>query len=219
MKIVNFVVAMLFFGIVGVLSFFVGMRWVAAFSHRASIVQNLDIPDEPGKPREARPPISERADKEEERGPIRIRLRWAVPEDEKWPDAVAMELVNLGNQSVRLWYSMFNLRGHVTMLLRDSDNILVSDLTWACLSSTSFPPEKRQFKELLVGEVYEDRFCAGSVKRPGDLEDLPPGQYSFQVIFEYHDLDGFPEPNQDFFARSEQISFLIGPRREFVREK
>jgi hypothetical protein len=216
----------LFILVLGGVAVLVGKGWLAAFIHhfptaqqRSEIVTFREKYWEERK-RKGHPSIKDRADKDHEHGPIWCHLEWASDSDEINSDKIRVKIGNAGDKPFRFWACDFGMRDHFTMLVRNSDGKIVSDRCWIEYSSRQWPPKSEALvpvQELKAGEMYDERFSA-HILMPTS-EELLPGRYSLQVIFAYEDLGGFPEPNQDFFARSEKLTVQIGPRGEFLRDE
>jgi hypothetical protein len=148
-----------------------------------------------------------------ESGPIRCRLRVGAPTED-----LILELVNTSPAPLRLWHGPYGLIYHVTVVLLDADGRLASFLRWTRLTSfavlvnptTGRPIEELPVCTLLPGEVQRHLVSYGM------LHDLMgarvnEGRYGMQALFDYADLGGFPEPNQELFARSGLIPVIIAP--------
>lgn len=149
-----------------------------------------------------------------ERGPMRCRL---VPSADR-TDALDVELTNTGPRPLRFWHATFGLQYHVTTVLRAPDGQLVGHLRWAAFSSqairtdpdTGRPPSNTPVHTLAPGQT--DRYAQPlSVLHEEMGTGVPPGRYAVQVVFEYDDLGGFPEPTPGIFARSNLVVVDVGP--------
>jgi hypothetical protein len=156
---------------------------------------------------------TQRLDKEEERGPIRCRLR-ALPRKAGDRDQVDIAIVNVGAKPHRFWHTIFGLCEHVTMFLREPEGRVVADMYWATFSShaihvdpaTGRPIRDEPVRELRAGAAELHPVYLSVLLSSHVGAKIPPGRYVVQVTFHYSDLGGFPEANRDLFARSEQVA-------------
>jgi hypothetical protein len=145
--------------------------------------------------------LTARIDKETERGPIRCIVRWAGGDPEK----VELSLMNDGHRPRRFWHTIFGLKEHVTMVLRDYRGEVVAHLRWAPLSSSVMmkefivPPGKGQMDMVYL------RILAPAQPRP----KLEPGRYWFQAIFEFDSPGEGGEQAERMFSRSERIPVVV----------
>jgi hypothetical protein len=135
--------------------------------------------------------LTTRIDEEPERGPIRCILRRAGA----GPEKAELALMNEGDRPRRFWHTVFGLKEHVTMALRDYLGEVVAHLDWSLLSSSTI---RKGFivpaRDVLVEEV-----SPSSILHNHHGPRLEPGRYWLQAIFEYHD------PGERMFSRSERI--------------
>jgi hypothetical protein len=135
-------------------------------------------------------------------GPIRCRLR----QDGTWPfgsDDLIAELENVSEKPVRLWESPYPRK--LTYLTRNRRTNKVTGCFFRLYGlSTGIPRSQLSTVVLQPGERLEVREPMRDLKSNGTGDHLSWG-VRLEAVFIYRDNAGYPEPGQDYFARSNAV--------------
>jgi hypothetical protein len=152
-------------------------------------------------------------------GPLRCGLRrWNEPplNDDPAPDLL-LELTNISEESVRLWY-LSGAECHVTfVVLSEGRSIngsfcygIRSVLPVGCNPKTHWPEPLPPVLSLHPGETYATGIHLHDL-RNGCSGPTTPGVYQVEAVLLYEDIEGFPEAGQRYRARSQPVAIeLVG---------
>jgi hypothetical protein len=146
-----------------------------------------------------------------DQGPLRCALAPWDGEDEHAD--LRLSLTNTSADQVTIWYHTWP-HAHVTFLVRDLDGKAVASFLWGTLSSQAVgiddagrPTTKLPTLTLKPSEIYTAGIYLTSLRH---YLDVPPGDYTVEAAFVYHDLGGVPAPEQNFVAQSEAVKIVVG---------
>ena len=151
-----------------------------------------------------------------ERGPIRSTVTpWSDRGGQHPPDLL-LSLTNTSSEPVTLWYTTWP-HCHVTFVVRDEDEKIVASFHWGTLSSQAVSVDSQgklvtplPTLTLKPGETYTAGVWLSTLSDCCQPRPERPGVYSVEAVFVYSDLSGWPQPDQDFVARSEPVEIVVG---------
>lgn len=141
---------------------------------------------------------------EEDTGSLRCRIRggdWLGVSTE-----LTVELKNESDQPVRLWEEHSRPgRGFIFLVRSRRTNKVTGVYTWWWLAPRVYRPgDTPPVFVLKPGGTYRERVPLDSIREDGKGSGLR-GRIRLEAVFAYVDLYGYPEPNQEYFARSNAV--------------